>query len=60
MEKKKQELLNKLLDDRCEMYGVINTIQYLLDDGFTEKEIEKLGFDENDIFVAVNAEDVED
>ena len=60
MEKKKQELLDDLLNDRCDMYGVINTIQYLLDKGFSEKEIKKLGFDENDIFVAVNAEDVED
>lgn len=56
---KKLELLDAMLDDRIEMYGVINTIQYLLDNDFTKEELLEMKFDEADIDEAVE-EDMED
>lgn len=56
---KKLELLDAMLDDRVEMYGVINTIQYLLDNDFTKEELLEMKFDEADINEAVE-EDMED
>lgn len=56
---KKLELLDAMLDDRIEMYGVINTIQYLLDNNFTKEELLEMKFDEADINKAVE-EDKED
>ena len=56
---KKLELLDTMLDDRIEMYGVINTIQYLLDNDFTKEELLEMKFDEADINKAVE-EDIED
>ena len=56
---KKLELLDAMLDDRIEMYGVINTIQYLLDNDFTKEELLEMKFDEADINKAVE-EDIED
>ena len=56
---KKLELLDAMLDDRIEMYGVINTIQYLLDNDFTKEELLEMKFDEADINKAVE-EDKED
>lgn len=50
---KKLELLDAMLDDRIEMYGVINTIQYLLDNDFTKEELLEMKFDEADIDEAV-------
>ena len=50
---KKLELLDAMLDDRIEMYGVINTIQYLLDNDFTKEELLEMKFDEADINEAV-------
>ena len=50
---KKLELLDAMLDDRIEMYGVINTIQYLLDNDFTKEELLEMRFDEADINEAV-------
>ena len=61
---KKLELLDAMLDDRVEMYGVINTIQYLLDNDFTKEELLEMKFDEADINEAVEddmeEEDLED
>ena len=61
---KKLELLDAMLDDRIEMYGVINTIQYLLDNDFTKEELLEMKFDEADINEAVEddmeEEDLED
>lgn len=65
---KKLELLDAMLDDRIEMYGVINTIQYLMDNDFTKEELLEMKFDEADINEAVEddleeedlEEDVED
>lgn len=56
---KKLELLDAMLDDRIEMYGVINTIQYLLDNDFTKEELLEMKFDEADINEAIE-EDTED
>ena len=56
---KKLELLDAMLDDRIEMYGVINTIQYLLDNDFTKEELLEMKFDEADINEAIE-DDVED
>ena len=56
---KKIELLDAMLDDRVEMYGVINTIQYLLDNDFTKEELLEMKFDEADINEAIE-EDMED
>ena len=56
---KKLELLDAMLDDRIEMYGVINTIQYLLDNDFTKEELLEMKFDEADINEAIE-EDMED
>ena len=50
---KKLELLDAMLDDRIEMYGVINTIQYLLDNDFTKEELLEMKFDEADINEAI-------
>ena len=50
---KKLELLDAMLDDRVEMYGVINTIQYLLDNDFTKEELLEMKFDEADINEAI-------
>lgn len=56
---KKLELLYALLEDRIEMYGVINTIQYLLDNDFTKEELLEMKFDEADINEAIE-DDMED
>lgn len=56
---KKLELMDAMLDDRIEMYGVINTIQYLLDNDFTKEELLEMKFDEVDIDEAIK-EDTED
>lgn len=56
---KKLELLDAMLDDRIEMYGVINTIQYLLDNDFTKEELLEMKFDEADINEAIK-DDMED
>lgn len=50
---KKLELLEAMLDDRVEMYGVTNTIQYLLDNDFTKEDLLEMKFDEADINKAI-------
>lgn len=47
--KNKLSVLNTLLDDRCDLYGIKNTIAYLLDQGLTKEEILDLHFDEDDV-----------
>ena len=56
---KKLELLDAMLDDRIEMYGATNTIQYLLDNDFTKEELLEMKFDEADINEAIE-DDMED
>ena len=45
----RESLLNELLNDRCDLYGVRNTICYLFDFGLTRDEILHLNFDAEDI-----------
>jgi len=50
-----KELMNKLLDDRCDLYGSRNTISYLLDDGYTRDDLIELNFDEDDVDLVIKA-----
>lgn len=51
---RKLHLLDVMLEERCELYGVKNTIQYLLDRDFTPDElINELLFDEDDVKLAL-------
>lgn len=49
---KQIQVMNALLDDRIDCFGVYNTIDYLLDMGCTKEEVKALGFTEEDIFTA--------
>lgn len=50
-EGKCERLFDLLLDERCEMFGVRNTIAWLIDNGITDDYdlIVRLGFDEADV-----------
>lgn len=49
-ETKRINLFNRTLADRCDMFGIRNTICWLMDEGFTKDEIIiNLGFDEDDV-----------
>ena len=43
------DVMNALIDDRCENGGVISTIAFLFDLGLTKKDLLELRFDEADI-----------
>lgn len=43
------DLINQLIDDRCEQYGVGNTIAYLKDFGMQDAELVAIGFDVEDV-----------
>lgn len=49
MENNFMSVLNMLLDERCECYGVRNTICWLLDAGLTKEELLDLLFYEEDV-----------
>lgn len=49
MEDNFMSVFNMLLDERCELYGVRNTICWLLDAGLTKEELLDLLFDEEDV-----------
>ena len=40
------DLLNAMIDDRCDMFGIKNTIAYLKDYGLSKDDLVALGFDE--------------
>lgn len=40
-------LLNQMIDDRCDMFGIRNTITYLKDYGLAQDDIISLGFEED-------------
>lgn len=43
-------LFDRLIDDRCDLYGVRPTISWLIDNDFTKDDlIIRLGFDETDV-----------
>ena len=51
-------ILDMLIDERCELFGIKNTICWLLDAGLTEDELIELHFDEEDIkYVLANPDD---
>ena len=52
-----KELLDRLLDDRCELFGINNTISYLLDLGFTRDELLELQFEAADVDYVIKALD---
>lgn len=53
-------IMDKLLDDRIEVFGVTNTIAYLIDMGCTEEELLWLRFAQEDIDLAKDADKEED
>ena len=48
-----------MIDDRCDAYGVKNTIAYLMRNNFTTRELLTMGFEQADID-AVLADDYVD
>lgn len=49
LEEKMIELADTLIDDRINLYGVNNTLAYLMDFGFTDDELLEMGFDSDDV-----------
>ena len=50
-------VLNTLVDDRIDMYGYVNTIEFLIDQGIPEDLlINDLGFDADDVQKIVKGE----
>ena len=45
MEDYKEHLLDRLLDELVELYGIDWTIQYLTDFGLTQEQLVELGFE---------------
>lgn len=43
------ELADALIDDRIDLYGINNTIAYLVNFGFTDEELIEMGFDADDV-----------
>lgn len=43
-----KQLADAFIDNYCDAFGVKNCIRYLLDMGYSEQEIEELGFDIED------------
>lgn len=56
---RKEHLLSDLLDERCEIFGITNTIQYLLDKEYPVSDIVALGFDRADVERLVADNEVE-
>ena len=53
------ESYNEYLEERIRMLGLYNTIQYLMDEQFSEDDIKELGFTEKDILLSKNMTDEE-
>ena len=51
---RKQFLLDTLIDDRCDLLGVRNTIAYFIDIGLDKEDLLELGFDEADIEIVMS------
>ena len=51
------ELLQEMIQDRYEMFGKYNTIQFLLDHSFTTEDIMRFGFDKRDIDFAASMDE---
>lgn len=50
------DCFNNLIDDRCDNFGILNTIQFLMDAGFEKQDLIRLKFDESDIDAAIAAD----
>lgn len=46
---KKLGAFENMVDDRCDAFGVKNTIAYLMDNNLTQRELLAMGFDQSDI-----------
>lgn len=57
MENYKEKLLDRLIDELIEQYGINWTIQYLMDFGLKQKQLIELGFDQIDIGYVVRSID---
>ena len=52
------ECLDDMIEERCDNFGIINTIQFLLDSGFTEDElVVNFRFDREDVERAMEADE---
>lgn len=66
MQIKNEKLVNKIvesyneyLEDRIRTFGLYDTIQYLMDEEFSEEDLKELGFTEKDISLSKNMTDEE-
>lgn len=52
-------LFDLMIEDRCDMFGVKNTIAWLIDNGMTDDYdlIVRLGFDEDDVKAVKEADE---
>lgn len=46
---KQKEILNHFIDLYCDVYGSLDTIEELMEQGLSDDEIEDLGFERPDI-----------
>lgn len=53
------ESYNEYLEERIRMFGLYNTIQYLMDEQFSENDLKELGFTEKDILLSKSMTDEE-
>ena len=53
------ESYNEYLEERIRTFGLYNTIQYLMDEQFSEEDLKELGFTEKDISLSKNMTDEE-
>jgi len=49
MKNYQEQLLDRLIDDFIDQYGINLMIQYLMDFGLTQEQLIELGFDQIDI-----------
>lgn len=53
------ESYNEYLEERIKTFGLYNTIQYLMDEQFSESDLKELGFTEEDILLSKSMTDEE-
>lgn len=46
---KELETFDEMIDERCDTYGVNNTLDYLIEQGYTKEDLLSMRFDEDDI-----------
>ena len=57
MKNYQEQLLDRLIDDLIDQYGINWMIQYLMDFGLTQEQLIELGFDQIDIDFATRSND---